>query len=200
MAPSSPKFAESLKFCIYCGKVQNSNLEHFLEDRKKNNLRLSHLHQSVFCRHHVRIECEPFDGRIAQSQATGLSFDLSIQQSKELRPKSKNLSNIKQNSREILLALWVSAGAQKFDLEWMTEQTYSKVSINCPVLLNDLVWFFFKKSLLNDQVHLRKNRSYCFISGLPRPIFGLYSTTWSGYLDKVSIKRPVLYFFQILEA
>ena len=30
---------------------------------------------------------------------------------------------------------------------------------------------FSKKSLTNDQVHLRKNKSYCFISGLPRPNF-----------------------------
>ena len=43
--------------------------------------------------------------------------------------------------------------------------------------------------LLNDQVRLRKNQLYCFISGLPRPIFGLKS-----------IKRPVLSFIQILEA
>ena len=33
---------------------------------------------------------------------------------------------------------------------------------------------FSNKSLLNNQVHLRKNLIYCFISGLPRPIFGLY--------------------------
>ena len=39
--------------------------------------------------------------------------------------------------------------------------TYSKLSIKHPVLLN-------------DQVHLIENRSYCFISRLPRPIFGLY--------------------------
>ena len=78
---------------------------------------------------------------------------------------------------------------------------YSKLSIKRPVLLNDLVWIFSKKSqlknkvhlrkksillfhfratmanfwaLLNNQVNLRKNPSYVFISGLPRPIFGLY--------------------------
>ena len=32
--------------------------------------------------------------------------------------------------------------------------------------LNNLIWIFQKR--------LRKNRSYCFISGLPQPIFGLY--------------------------
>ena len=49
---------------------------------------------------------------------------------------------------------------------------YSKLSIKRPVLSNDL-----KKSLLNDQCRpgpSQKNRSYCFNSGLPRPIFGLY--------------------------
>ena len=90
---------------------------------------------------------------------------------------------------------------------------YSKLSIKCLVLLNDLVWIFqevsikrpgpsqkkidrtvlfqgchsqflgsikrpgldtWKKSLLNDQVQLRKNLLCCFISGLPRPIFGFY--------------------------
>ena len=30
------------------------------------------------------------------------------------------------------------------------------------------------RSLLSVLVHLRKKSSYCFISGLPRPIFGLY--------------------------
>ena len=69
-----------------------------------------------------------------------------------------------------------------------------KLSIKCPVLLNDLVGIF-PKSLLNDQVHLRTNRSNCFTSGLPMPIFGLYLTIWSRYLEKVSIKRLVLYFF-----
>ena len=78
--------------------------------------------------------------------------------------------------------------------------TYSKVSIKRPVLLNDLVWIFPEKSLSNDQVHLRKNWPYCFISGLPQLIFGLYQTTWFGYLEKVSMKKPVLSFFQILEA
>ena len=43
---------------------------------------------------------------------------------------------------------------------------------------------FFKKSLSNNQVHLRKNWMYCFVSGLPRPIFGPYQMTWSGYLEK----------------
>ena len=77
---------------------------------------------------------------------------------------------------------------------------YIKVSIKRPVLLNDLVWLFLK-SLLNNQVHLRKNWFYCFISGLPRPIFGLYlKTIWSENLEKVSIKRPVLSIFKILEA
>ena len=48
-----------------------------------------------------------------------------------------------------------------------------KLSIKCPVLLNDLVGIF-PKSLLNDQVHLRKNQLYWFISGPPRPVLGLY--------------------------
>ena len=41
---------------------------------------------------------------------------------------------------------------------------YSKLSIKRPVLSNDLVWIFLKKSLLNDQVHFRKKWSYYFIS------------------------------------
>ena len=76
---------------------------------------------------------------------------------------------------------------------------YSKVSIKRLVLLKDLIWVF-PKSLSKDQVHIRKKLSYCFISGPPRPIFGLYQTTWSEYLDEVSIKQPVLSIFQILEA
>ena len=44
---------------------------------------------------------------------------------------------------------------------------FSQLSIKRSVLLNDLVWFFFKKFLLNDQVHLRKNQLLCFISGPP---------------------------------
>ena len=51
-------------------------------------------------------------------------------------------------------------------------------SIKWPVLNNS------KKSLSNNKVHLRKNWTYCFVSGLPRPIFGPYQMTWSGYLEK----------------
>ena len=57
---------------------------------------------------------------------------------------------------------------------------YSKSSIKRPVLLNNLV-------------HLRTNWSYCFISGLPRPIFGLYQTTSTLFFsDYRSLERPGL--------
>ena len=59
----------------------------------------------------------------------------------------------------------------------------------------------FSYQMKTPQVHLRKNGFYFFISGLPRPIFGLYlKTIWSENLEKVSIKRPVLSIFKILEA
>ena len=42
----------------------------------------------------------------------------------------------------------------------------------------------------------KKNRSYCFISGLPRPIFGLYQRTWSGYLKKSLLNDQNYLFFK----
>ena len=53
---------------------------------------------------------------------------------------------------------------------------YSKVSINCPVPR-----IFFKKSLINDQVHLRKNQSYCFIAGPSSPKIGSDSPAIKQY-------------------
>ena len=57
---------------------------------------------------------------------------------------------------------------------------YFKVSIKRPVLSKDLVWIFPKKSLLNDQVHLKK---------IDRPDLFMYLLT-------VSIKRPGLDFWK----
>ena len=50
----------------------------------------------------------------------------------------------------------------------------AKVSVKRPVLLIDLVWIFSKNSLLNNQVHLKTNLLYYYISGPPQPIFDLY--------------------------
>ena len=57
-----------------------------------------------------------------------------------------------------LFAIFLKKIREK-DLKLVTTITCSKLSIKRPVLLEDLV---------------RKNQSYRFSSGLPRPIFGLY--------------------------
>ena len=61
-------------------------------------------------------------------------------------------SRTKQKPRNNSALYW-----KVFSFYWFLRNTYSKVSIKCPALLNDLFWFLKKKSLLNDQVHLRKN-------------------------------------------
>jgi hypothetical protein len=51
---------------------------------------------------------------------------------------------------------------------------YSKVSIERPVLLNDLVWIFSKNHYQMTRSILEKNDHTIVISGPPRLIFGLY--------------------------
>ena len=66
---------------------------------------------------------------------------------------------------------------------------YSMVSIERPVLLNVLVWIFPPKTLWNDLVYLKFWQTY-YMEIKEIKIF----------FEKVSIKQPVLSFFQILEA
>ena len=94
---------------------------------------------------------------------------------------------------------------------------YSKVSIKHPVLSNNLVCFFSKKTLLNNQVHLRKKiivlvylcASLQSLLNVQVWIFGksLYETTRSisekinctvlfTYLLTVPINRPGLDIFK----
>jgi hypothetical protein len=83
--------------------------------------------------------------------------------------------------------------------KYLNNPPYLKLSINRPVLLNDLVGLnFSKNSLLNDQVHLRKIDSTVlyqgcqghFLESIKRPGLDIWKKT---------IKQPVLSFFQILE-
>ena len=64
-----------------------------------------------------------------------------------------------------------------------------------------MAWFeFFQKvSTKRPGPSRKKNDQIVLFQGSHGQFFGLYQKTWSGYLEKVSIKQPVLSFLKILE-
>ena len=76
---------------------------------------------------------------------------------------------------------------------------YSMVSIKLPVLLNNLVWIFPKSLYLMTRSISEKNDCSALFQG--RHSQFLVSFKGPGLdMEKVSITRPVLSFFQIIEA
>ena len=80
-------------------------------------------------------------------------------------PKLSDLKKCLEHPGAQKIRVWHHHGS---DTPTSPKSIFSKLSIKRPVLLNDLVWIFPKGP------SQKKNRSYCSISGPPRPIFGLY--------------------------